>query len=78
MLKLDLRKTITKKTVKADQTREKQIKEAKKIAGIETDQKIKKSVKKIEAKEKKITTNIEKKEVKKKPLTNKKKVIVLS
>ena len=66
------RKTITKKIVKADQTREEQIKEAKKIK-IETNQKIKKSVKKIEAKGKKIATNIEKKEVKKKSLTTKKK-----
>ena len=64
-------KQITKKIVKADQTREEQILEAKKLHE-EKARKIKKSVKKIEAKEKKITPNI-KKEVKKKPLTKKKK-----
>ena len=63
---------ITKEIVKADQTREKQIFEAKKFQE-EKVRKIKKSVKKIEAKEKKITPNIEKKEAKKKPLTKKKK-----
>ena len=62
---------ITKKTIKADQAREEQILEAKKLHE-EKALKIKKSVKKIEAKEKKITPNI-KKEVKKKPLTKKKK-----
>ena len=66
------RKQITKKIVKADQAREKQIFEAKKSQE-EKDRKIKKSVKKIEAKEKKITPNIEKKGAKKKPLTKKKK-----
>jgi large subunit ribosomal protein L21 len=65
-------KQITKKIVKADQAREKQIFEAKKLQE-EKDRKIKKSVKKIEAKEKKITPNIEKKGAKKKPLTKKKK-----
>ena len=65
-------KQITKKIVKADQAREKQIFEAKKSQE-EKDRKIKKSVKKIEAKEKKITPNIEKKGAKKKPLTKKKK-----
>ena len=65
-------KQITKKIVKADQTREEQILEAKKLHE-EKARKIKKSVKKIEAKEKKITPNIEKKEVKKKPFTKKKK-----
>ena len=38
-----------------------------------TKQKIKKSLKKIEAKEKKVTVNIEKKAAKNKPLTTKKK-----
>ena len=65
-------KQITKKTIKADQAREEQILEAKKLHE-EKARKIKKSVKKIEAKEKKITPNIKKKEVKKKPLTKKKK-----
>ncbi len=65
-------KQITKKIVKADQTREEQILEAKKLHE-EKARKIKKSVKKIEAKEKKITPNIEKEKVKKKPLTKKKK-----
>jgi len=59
-------KELTKKTVKADQTREKQIKE-------EKGPKIKKMAKTIEAKEKKVTTNIKKKEIKKKPFTTKKK-----
>jgi large subunit ribosomal protein L21 len=45
-------KTITKKLIKADQAREVQIKEAKKTKS-ESDQKVKKSIKKIEAKEKK-------------------------
>ncbi len=65
-------KQITKKIVKGDQAREKQIFEAKKLQE-EKSRKIKKSVKKIEAKEKKITPNIEKKGAKKKPLTKKKK-----
>ena len=65
-------KQITKKIIKADQSREKQILEAKKTKEIET-QKIKKMFKKIEEKEKKVTKNIEKKEYKKKPLTTKKK-----
>jgi large subunit ribosomal protein L21 len=58
-------KQITKKIVKADQTREKQIFEAKKLQE-EKSREIKKSVKKI-------TPNIEKKGAKKKPLTKKKK-----
>jgi len=66
------RKEVTKKIVKGDQAREKQILEAKKSKEIEKT-KIKKSLKKIEAKQKKITKNTEKKEVKKKPLTTKKK-----
>jgi len=66
------RKEITKKIVKGDQTREKQMLEAKISKEIEKT-KIKKSLKKIEAKQKKITKNTEKKEVKKKPLTTKKK-----
>ncbi len=65
-------KQITKKIVKADQTREEQILEAKKLHE-EKALKIKKSVQKIEAKEKKITPNFKKEEVKKKPLTKKKK-----
>ena len=65
-------KQLTKKIVKADQTREKQVLEAKKTKEAE-DQKIKKSFKKIEAKQKKVTKNTEKKEDKKKPLTTKKK-----
>ena len=65
-------KELTKKIVKADQTREKQILEAKKFQE-EKAQKIKKSFKKIETKEKKNTPNVEKKGVKKNPLTTKKK-----
>ena len=65
-------KQLTKKIVKADQTREKQILEAKKFQE-EKAQKIKKSFKKIETKEKKNTPNVEKKGVKKNPLTTKKK-----
>ena len=65
-------KQLTKKIVKAEQTREKQLLEAKKAKEAE-EQKIKKSLKKIEEKQKKITKNTEKKEDKKKPLTTKKK-----
>ena len=65
-------KQITKRTVKADKTREDQQLEAKKIQ-LEEKQKINKSVKKMQTKEKKITSNIEKTKVKKKPLTTKKK-----
>ena len=65
-------KQITKKIIKADQAREEQILEAKKLHE-EKAREINKSVKKIEAKEKKITPNIKKREVKKKPLTKKKK-----
>jgi len=65
-------KQITKRIVKADLTREKQLLEAKKIK-TEKIQKAKKSLKKIQSKEKKIIANIEKKGVKKKPLTIKKK-----
>ena len=65
-------KKITKKIVKADSAREKQIIEAKKTKD-EKDKKIKKSVKKIEAKDQKVAKNIEKTETKKKPLTTKKK-----
>ena len=65
-------KQLTKKIVKADQARNKQILEAKKFQE-EQAQKVRKSVKKIEAKEKKITINTKKKVVKKKPLTTKKK-----
>ena len=65
-------KELTKKIVKADQTREKQILEAKKFQE-EKAQKIKKSLKKIETKQKKDAPNVEKKAVKKNPLTTKKK-----
>ena len=65
-------KEITKKIVKADQARKKQILEATKSQE-EKEQNIKQSLKKIGDKEKKITTNIKKKEVKKKPLTTQKK-----
>ena len=63
---------LTKKIVKADQTREEQISKAKKFQE-EKAQKIKKSLKKIETKEKKDATNVEKKSAKKNPLTTKKK-----
>ena len=46
--------------------------EAKKTK-VEEKQKINKSIKKLEVKEKKVIDNIEKQEVKKKPLTTKKK-----
>ena len=49
-----------------------QILEAKKVR-IEDKKKVKKTLKKIEAKEKKVTDNIEKRDVKKKSLTTKKK-----
>ena len=65
-------KQITKEIVKAGQVRKEQLLEAKKTK-IEGHKKIKKTLKKIEVKEKKITGNIGKKEVKKKPLTAKKK-----
>ena len=65
-------KQITGETVAADKARENQILEAKKTKLIE-EQKIKKSLKKIETKEKKISSNIEKKVMKKKPLMKKKK-----
>jgi len=65
-------KKLTKEIVKADKVRKAQLLEAKKTK-IEEGQKIKKTLKKIEVKEKKLTENIEKKTVKKKPLTKKKK-----
>ena len=65
-------KQVTGKTVAADKARKNQILEAKKTKLIEK-QKIKKSLKKIETKEKKISSNIEKKAMKKKPLMKKKK-----
>ena len=65
-------KQITKRIVKADKTREDQQLEAQKVQ-LEEKQKIQKSVKKMQTKEKKITSNIEKTKVKKKPLTTKKK-----
>ena len=58
--------------VMADRVRKDQISEAKKTK-IEEKQQIKKTLKKMEGKEKKVTGNIEKKRVKKKPLTTKKK-----
>ena len=65
-------KQITQRIIKADKTRGDQQLEAKKVQ-LEEKQKIKKSVKKMQTKEKKITNNIEKTKVKKKPLTTKKK-----
>jgi len=65
-------KKVTKVTVKADKVRKDQIDEAKRSKK-EEKQKIKKSLKKIEVKEKKVTNNIEKKRIKKKLLTTKKK-----
>ena len=65
-------KQITKRIVKADKTREDQQLEAKKVQ-LEEKQKIKKSLEKMQTKEKKITSNVEKTKVKKKPLTTKKK-----
>ena len=66
------KKQITKEIVKAGRVRKDQILEAKKVR-IEEKKKVKKTLKKIEAKEKKVTDNIEKMDVKKKPLTTKKK-----
>ena len=63
-------KQLTKKIVKGEKEREKQILEAKKFQQ-EKAQKIKKSLKKIETKEKKGATNVGKKAVKKNPLTTK-------
>ena len=65
-------KKITKEIVKADKARKDQISEAKKEK-IKVEQKVKHSLKKMKAKEKKVTGNVEKKEDKKKPLTTKKK-----
>jgi len=65
-------KKLTKEIVKADKTRKIQMLEAKKTK-VEEKQKINKSIKKLEVKEKKVIDNIEKQEVKKKPLTTKKK-----
>jgi len=66
------RKELTKRIVKAEEERKKQIVEAKKTKE-ENTQKIKKSIKKIEAKQKKVSVSAEKKQIKKKPLTTKKK-----
>ncbi len=66
------KKKVTKEIIKAEKAREEQMSAAKRVK-IEEKQKIKKTLKKVEAKEKKITANIEKKEAKKKPLTTKKK-----
>jgi len=63
-------KEITKKIVKGDQAREEQIMEAEKIKE-EKNKEIKKSLKKIEAKENKTTDGVKKKKLKK-PLTKKK------
>ena len=63
---------LTKEIVIADRVRKDQILEAKRL-DIEEKKKVKKTLKKIETKEKKVTDNIEKKGVKKKPLTTKKK-----
>ena len=63
---------LTKEIVIADRVRKGQILEAKKVR-IEEKKKVKKTLKKIETKEKKVTDNIEKNSVKKKPLTTKKK-----
>ena len=63
---------ITKEKFKANKERENQILEAKKTK-VEEGQKIKKKIKKIEAKENKTVSNVEKKIVKKKTLTTKKK-----
>ena len=65
-------KKVTKEIVKAGRVRKNQILEAKRL-DIEEKKKVKKTLKKIETKEKKVTDNIEKKGVKKKPLTTKKK-----
>ena len=62
-------KALTKRIVKADKERGKQIKEAKQTK-LESERKIKKSFKKIEEKQ---TKDIEKNQIKKKPLTTKKK-----
>ena len=58
--------------VKANKARKIQILEAKKTK-VQEKQKINKSIKKMEVKEKRVIGNIEKQEVKKKPLTTKKK-----
>jgi len=62
---------VTKEIVKAGRVKKDQILEAKKVR-IEEKKKVKKTLKKIETKEKKVTDNIKKKGVKKKPLTTKK------
>jgi len=63
---------ITKEIIKGNKVRKTQLLEAKKNK-IEEEQKIKKSIKKMESKEKKVADNVEKKVTKKKPLTTKKK-----
>jgi len=70
--KAEPQKQITKEIVKAGKTRKIQISEATKTR-IEENKKIKKSLKKIEVREKEVTGNVEKKRVKKKPLTTGKK-----
>ena len=63
-------KKLTKEIVKGEKQREEQILKAKK-------EQSEKPIKKMQAKAKKVSDNIKKKEVKKKPLTTKKKVILL-
>ena len=65
-------KKLTKEIIKADRVRKDQILEAKKVR-IEDKKRVNKTLKKIEAKEKKVTDNIEKRDIKKKSLTTKKK-----
>ena len=65
-------KKITKDLVKGDRERNIQLKKVKKYQ-VQEKQKIKKSIEKMETKEKKVVDNKEKKLVKKKPLTTKKK-----
>ena len=65
-------KKLTKRIVKAEETRKDQVLEAKKTA-VEEKHRIQKSVKQMQSKEKKTKISTEKKEIKKKPLTIKKK-----
>jgi large subunit ribosomal protein L21 len=65
-------KILSKKIVKGDKEREKQINEAKKVK-LEENLKVKKSLKKVEAKQKIPLIDKEKKDNKKKPLITKKK-----
>ncbi len=65
-------KELSKEIIHGNKLREKQLKETKKL-NIEKSQKIKKSVKKIEAKSKEDASAIKQTDIKKKPLTTKKK-----